>query len=56
MSHLLGEGRKREEAAGGPVKPLPGGDRGSSSVSSASTAMAMPGGPTHLHSHLSHHV
>lgn len=44
---FLARGRKRDEAAGGPVIARPG-DLGSSRVSNASTAMAMPGGPTHL--------
>ena len=51
LSHLGEEdedGRKREEAAGGPVTPAPGAARGSSSVSRARQAIASPGGPTHL--------
>jgi hypothetical protein len=49
IAHLEdGDGRNREEAAGGPVSPAPGAARGSSSVSSARQAIANPGGPTHL--------
>jgi hypothetical protein len=50
FAHLEEEedGRKREEAAGGPVTPAPGAARGSSSVSRARQAIASPGGPTHL--------
>lgn len=44
-------GKKREEAAGGPVT-FRSGERGSSIVSSARAAIASPGGPTHLHTAL----